>query len=142
LARFTGNASNQAPLIIQVKSNSSGAGSYGVCFAISVEGQSATGSASRPCLYRPSTPGSGTAQTPQVRGRQAGSVSSCSLITSFTSSPSLPSVSLGAFNLPIKVSWMVDPTEGFVFMFGEAIALYQNASGGQLINGALSWEEL
>ena len=141
MARFSGGLSDAAPLLVQVKTTASGPGSSLTVFGIKAEGQNATGSASRPVLYRPGTPGTGTGATPQVRGRNVGAVSSCELLISFSANPSLPSVGSGAFNLPIRVSWMTNPKSGIVASQGGAIVLYQAASGGHQISGALFWEE-
>jgi hypothetical protein len=140
--RYSGSVNAANPLIIQVQSTSSGAGSVASLFAIKAEGQNSTGSASRPVIFRPLTPGSGTAQTPEIRSRLSNEPASCTLLTTFTSSPSLPTVNLGAFNLPIKVSWMVDSLDGIIFSNGGAIALYQNTSGGHKVAGNVSFEEL
>lgn len=140
MIRFIGTAANQAPLLIQV---TSGAGSTSVCFGIEVAGQSSTGTASRPVLWRPSTLGTGTAQLPESRGEGSfGATSSATLLTAFGTSPSLPVVSTGAFNLPMKISWLVDPSDGVVFALGGAVALYQNAAGGHQINGSVTWEDM
>lgn len=139
MIRFIGTVANAAPLLIQV---ASGAGSTSVCFGVEVAGQSSTGTASRPVLWRPSTLGTGTAQTPEARGQgSVGAVSTATLLTAFGTSPSLPVVSTGAFNLPIKVSWLVDPSDGIVFALGGAVAFYQNAAGGHQINGSITWED-
>lgn len=142
MPRFAGGAYDAAPLIVQVKTTASGPGSSLVVFAIEAKGQNSTGSASRPVLYRPGTPGTGTPVTPQVRGLNQASVSAVELLTSFSANPSLPSVGSGAFNLPIRVSWMTDPKNGIVASLGGALALYQNASGGHTISGSISWEEI
>lgn len=142
MPRFSGGAFNQAPLQIQVKATASGAGSYLTVFGIKAEGETATGSASRPILYRPGTAGTGTPQTPQVRGANPSAVSSAELLTSFTSAPSTPSVTSGTFNLPIRVSWMTKPSLGVVAARGGALCLYQNASGGYTVSGSIFFEEL
>lgn len=141
MARFSGGLSDAAPLIVQVKASATGPGSYLSVFGVKAEGQNATGSASRPVLYRPGTPGTGTGATPQVRGRNPGAVSSAELLIAFTANPSFPSVGSGAFNLPIRVSWMTNPSTGVIVAAGGAIVLYQNATGGHQISGELFWEE-
>lgn len=142
MARFSGGAYDAAPLIVQVKSTASGQGSLLTVFGVKAEGQNSTGSASRPVLYRPGTLGTGTPSAPQLRGPNPAAVSAAELLTSFSANPSLPSVGSGAFNLPIRVSWMTNPKSGVIAMSGGGLALYQNASGGHAISGSLFWEEL
>lgn len=141
MARFSGTVANAAPLIIQVRAATTGTGSYCSLFAIKVAGQSSSGSASRPTLFRPATPGTGTGQTPELRSRVP-ATAGATLLTSFTANPSLPTVNLGSFNLPIRVGWMMSPRDGVVFANNGAVVLYQNASGGHTIEGSVSWEEM
>jgi hypothetical protein len=142
MPRYFGGVADAAPLIIQVQA---GATTTAVCFAVEVEGQSVAGNASRPILYRPSIVGtlSGTAPTPEVRGKTPFlTPSSCNLITNFASPPSLPTVTTGAFALPIRVSWMTDTSDGVVFQNSGALVLYQSCTLGYTTTGAMSWEEL
>lgn len=138
MARFSVEVADQAPLLVQIKSIPSG---YCSVFAAQTAGQNASGSTSRPVLYRPSAPGVGTGQIAEIRGRVPGETPASECLTSFTSSPSLPTVNVGSFNLPIRVSWMTDPINGIIISNGGALALYQAATGGHVLNGGLSWEE-
>lgn len=146
MPRFSGSAYDKAPLLIQIRATTSGSGSVGVVFAAQAAGTSTTGSASRPVLYRPSTPGTveeqSALQTAEVRGGSAGDVSRCALSTTvFSVNPSVPSLPTTISALPIRTSWMTNPKHGIVFMNGGAVILYATASGGYTWNGALSWEE-
>lgn len=141
MPRFTGAAYDSAPLLIQLKSTVSGAGSYATVFAVKAETQTDSGTVSRPILFRPSVPGVPIASTTGVRGRVPGESPSVVLATSFTANPGIPIVNSGSFPLPIRISWMVPPEAGWVISGGGAIVLYAVGSSGATWSGSLSWEE-
>lgn len=139
MPRFTAGAEAQTPLIVQVQA---GATNWGVVVGIRATGQETSGSASRPVLYRPSTPGTPSpSQTPELRSFPDGAVSLSTAATSFSANPTLPTLNLLSANLPMRCAWMCDPADGVVFGMSGAIVLYQNASS-HTINGSLTWEDL
>lgn len=144
MARFSGTATPNVdtPLILQLQSNTSGAGSYVSLFAIKADSQTDSGTVSRPVLYRPSAPGAPTAQSPEVRGRTPNDAPSAVFASSFTVAPSVIALSTGTFPLPIRISWMVNPLEGVIATNGGALVLTALASSGAGWSGNMSWEEL
>lgn len=140
MARFTVGAGDQSPLIAQVQASAT---SWGVVVGIRTSGQGTSGSASRPVLFRPNTVGTpSTSANPEIRSFPEGINSVCTAATAFTSNPTLPTVNLLSANLPIRVAWMCDPADGVVFGLSGAVVLYQNSSGGHLLNGSLTWEDI
>lgn len=102
-------------------------------------GESGSGSASRPVLSRPSTPGtgSGTAIPLSVSAPAA----TATVITLFSTGPTLPVVNSGAFNLPMRVVWNAAPKQEFVLGLAGSGLLYADASAGHTWSGELCWEE-
>lgn len=149
---FTGTATNQSPLIIQLKATNPGdsplpGGSPNAAevTAISAVGSSTTGSAARPVVYRPVAPGTGVdlGQIPDLRSVPIGGYSRCTLVTSFSANPSLPAVSLGAANLPVRTEWHSQGKGMGIFISHDgALVLYGNCSGGHTYSGSMSWEDL
>ncbi len=142
--RFEGGAAGQAPLQIQLSTTASGDGSVAVVVGYRATGESATGSASRPILSRPSTLGVGSTTVSNLRSVPVGVTPACNLLASFSSAPSLPGVNEGTFNLPIRISWLTNPEDGIVVGSQGAEAgllLYASASGGHTWTGSIVWEE-
>ena len=134
-------AEGQAPLRLQVKAP---AGTTAVLVGLKATGDNAVGTASRPSLSRPSTIGTGTDQTLEKRGYTT-RTPTCTYLAAFSGAPSTPSLSSGAYNLPIHVQWSANSEEGIVVGTGGAdgaLLLYQVASGGHTISGELVIEEL
>lgn len=146
MARFEGMTSGAAPLQLQLSTTATGAGSVALVVGLKAEGENATGSASHPVVTRPAVIGAGTPATADVRSSPSSAgLNACTFLNTFSSAPSTPSVSSGAFNLPHRVSWMADPKEAIVVGGQGAIAallLYATASAGHLWSGAIVWEEL
>lgn len=143
--RFEGGTSGAAPLRIQLATTASGDGSVASVIGWSVAGENTSGAASRPIISRPSSIGTGTGQTPEVRSRPSSATPNCELLTTFSGAPSVPAVSEGSFNLPIVVSWLGNREDGVIVGSqgaSAALLLYASASGGHTWTGAIIWEEL
>lgn len=134
--KYKGSVSAAAPLEIQLTASSSHPVYITGFFAC---GENALGSASKPVLTRPSTPGtgSGTAVALSVSAPAA----TASVITSFSGGPSLPAVNVGAFNLPLRLRWHATLGQEFVLGVSGTGLLYAYASGGHTWTGELLWEE-
>ena len=145
MARFEGMTSGAAPLQLQLSTTASGAGSVALVTALRAEGETASGSASHPCVYRPSTIGTGSGTTPEVHSTPGTASASCTFLRTFSGAPSSPSLSSGAFNLPLRVAWKAPPEEALV-VGGQgavvALVLYALASAGHTWSGSMVWEEL
>jgi hypothetical protein len=135
--RWAADAFNAAPLLIQL---TSGATNSAIIIGAKATGESDTGTASRPVLYRPSTLGTGVDIQPRRFGQPPYAPTS-TLITTFATSPSTPVVNLGAGPVPIRTTWMTDKDNGIVIALGGAICLYANAAGGHLWSGEMIFEE-
>lgn len=145
MARFEGMASGAAPLQLQLSTTATGAGSVALVVGLRAEGENALGSASHPVVYRPSTVGTGTGVTAEVRSMPATAANACTFLTTYSGAPSTPTLTSGSWNLPMRVSWVAPPTEAIVVGNQGAIAalgLYALASGGHTWSGAMVWEEL
>lgn len=134
--KYKGSVTGAAPLKIQLTASSSHPAYVTGFFAC---GENAAGSASKPVLTRPSTPGtgSGTAVALSVSAPTA----TATLITSFSGAPSLPIVNVGAFNLPLRLRWYATSGQEFVLGVGGSGLLYASASGGHTWSGEINWEE-
>lgn len=145
MARFEGSTSGAAPLQLQLSTPATGAGSIVVIVGLRAAGENASGSASHPVVTRPSSIGTGTAQTAQVRSVPATSSPGATFLSSYTSAPSTPSPAKGAFNLPMRRRWEAAPGDGLV-VGGQGVAaallLFADATGGHTWNGSITWEEL
>lgn len=142
--RFEGGAQGAAPLQVQLSTSASGAGSVAHVVGYRANGETTTGSASRPILSRPSTIGTGSSVSADLRSIPVGASPACTLITSFSGSPSVPGVTEGTFNLPIRISWLGNPEDAIVVGSqgaAAALLLYATASGGHTWSGVLVWEE-
>lgn len=143
--RFEGGASGQAPLQVQLSTTASGAGSVALVVGYRATGENALGSASRPRLSRPSSIGVGSAGTSALRSIPAGATPNCSIATTFSAAPSVPAVTEGTFNLPIRINWMANPEDAIVVGsqgMPAALLFYATATGGHLWTGTLAWEEV
>lgn len=137
LNKYKGGVSGAAPLQMQITahvSNPIRVVGFFVC------GENSSGSASKPVLTRPSSPGSGTQVTAEKLSPSA-PVSGAYLATSFSSPPSLPSVNVGAFNLPLRIRWTAALGQEFVVAQQKDVLLYAYASGGHTWTGEIIWEE-
>jgi hypothetical protein len=134
--RYKGGISGASPLEIQLSADATHP-LYVVGF--SAMGENASGSASKPVLTRPSSPGVGTGSALPLS--PSSPTASGSLVTSFSSPPSLPSVNVGAFNLPLRLRWMASPGQEVVLGVSGSLLLYAYASGGHTWSGELLWEE-
>lgn len=135
-AKYRGSVSGAAPLEIQLTASANHPVYVTGFFAC---GENASGSASKPVLTRPSTPGTGTGTA--VALSQSTPAATATLVTSFSGAPSLPAVNVGAFNLPIRLRWTASPGQEFVLGVGGSGLLYAYASGGHTWSGELHWEE-
>lgn len=136
MSTYRATALSQAPLLIQLGTDPSTIAWVTEFF---VSGLGSSGSASHPVLSRPSVPGTGTpvGASPLDRGSASGS----NYITSFSVNPSLPSVTSGSFNLPIRRRWTVPLSQAFVVLPSSYLLLYQNCTGGYQADGEITWEE-
>src|SRR5260221_7485632 len=144
MARFEGMTSGQTTLQAQLSTNASGAGSVAFVVGLRAAGENASGSASHPVAYRPSTVGTGTPKATEVRS-MVGAVPSATFLTSYTVAPSLCAApGLGAWNLPFRTRWEVAPRDAIV-VGGQGImaglVLYALSSGGHLWTGEIVFEE-
>lgn len=134
--KYKGNVSGVAPLEIQLTAPSTGP-VYITGFMVC--GENALGSASKPVLTRPSVPGSGSG-TPIPLSTSAPTATAV-LVTSFSGAPSLPTVNVGAFNLPLRICWSAPPRGEFILPASGSGLLYAYAGGGHTWIGELTWEE-
>lgn len=101
-------------------------------------GENSSGTASRPTMSYPSTPGVGTGTILPLDGH---SVSTSDGVTNFTSAPSVPLVNNISGNLPFRISTRVPRGHGFIII-PSSVGLYYAASGsGHLWTGSLEFEE-
>jgi hypothetical protein len=135
LARFVVKKSLATPLRIQLGTSAEGNAEIVRVVAC---GEKVVGSASRPVLSRPSTPGKGTGQ---IRSLNGISVPTSTAITTFSSAPSYPLVVIGSFNLPIVVDHLFPYNGGIVLASSSYVLLYAYSAGGHTWTGALEWEE-
>lgn len=126
--------SGQAPLRIQLTA-------AGRCkiIAVNLSCEGLTGNVSLPSLSRPSTVGTGTGAAEAVDGF---STPASTVITSFSSAPTLPSTGTGAYNIPWNTSWLFRPDLQPEVLPGGSILLYANATAGLTLSGELTWGEL
>lgn len=136
MLRFKGGVSGASPLQIQL-GTSALTPAYVVGF--SAQGENSSGSASRPVLTRPSTPGTGSGSSISFSSSAAPAQST--IITSFSGAPSIPSVSLGTFNLPLRLRWAAMGDGAFIVGVSSYALLYANAAGGHTWSGELIFEE-
>ena len=139
--RYVGSVAGAAPLRMQLGTLST---SVARVVGITACGESAAGAASRPFLVRPLTPGLGlSASVGKLSPGSSDPVST--LINTFSSAPSTPSVPSLSFNLPVRVVWTA-PTDQGVLVGGQGVAdyvlLYANAADEHTWTGSLTWEEL
>lgn len=125
-----------------------------VCTVIELAafGETSTGAASHPCLYRPNTSGSPTSAAPEqvaldpaspvetiniagINGSQVTQVA-----TTFTAAPSNPVVPSGSYNLPMVLRWVAPPRQGFVVAPGAYVVFYAAASGGHTWTGEMTFK--
>lgn len=137
MARFIATRHGVAPLIIQLGTPSSITAQI---TKIEAAGENFAGKASHPIYFVPSTPGKGTGLAQPVNGIKA-TPAQCSVITNFTANPVFPTVTVGSFNLPIRVSYRFPQGQGLYLPPSTFGVLYQGASSGQLCSGSLEWEE-
>jgi hypothetical protein len=140
MSRFSCVGPFMSPLLIQLSTNTTGQGSYASVFAAEAAIQ-VVGTISRPILYRPAAPGTLSLASPAIRSWVPDTPSYTFVASSFTSNPSIPTVSTGAFPQPITISWMTDPSNGIVVATGGALVLYATATNGAAWKGGISWEE-
>jgi hypothetical protein len=135
LSQFRGFVSSVAPLLIQIGSGSTTA----LITEFSAQGENFVGAASRPTLSRPSTPGVGTGTALALD--PAHPAAAAAIVTNFSTLPSLPTPTSGAFNLPIRMRWVAPPRQAFVVQPSAYALLYAVGSGGHLWSGEISWVE-
>lgn len=134
--KYKGSVSGAAPLEIQLTASST----YPVFLTgFFVCGENASGSASRPILTRPSVPGTGTGTAVAISPSSPDA--SAILVTSFSGAPSLPSVNVGAFNLPLRLRWAAGFGQEFVIGVDGSALLYAYAGSGHTWSGEITWEE-
>ncbi len=142
MARFEGSTSGAAPLQIQVSTTS---GNVLVVVGLRASGENASGSASHPLVTRPSTIGTGTGVTAEVRSVPATATPHATFLSSFSSAPSLPnSPGSGAWNLPLRTRWEASSKDGIIVGSqgaSAALLLYALGSGGHTWTGGITWEE-
>lgn len=134
--KYKGGVSGAAPLEIQLTAPAT---SRVYITGFMVCGENASGSASKPVLTRPSSPGSGTGTA--VSLSPSAPAARSTLVTSFSGAPSIPSVNVGSFNLPLRIRWSAAPGHEFILAVNESALLYAYASGGHTYTGELTWEE-
>lgn len=135
MALYKAARSGAAPLLIEVRNTSSGMVEV---LGMSAAGESTSGSASRPVLYRPSSGGSGSGSAVCLSGS---TTAASTVITSFTANPSLPAVTSGSFNLPIRVRWVSTPGNGMILDLSASVVLYAVGNSGHTWNGEILFEE-
>lgn len=149
MALFKGATFSAAPLRIQVTAPA-GAPIYVVGF--NAAGEDARGATSRPILTRPSTLGSGTGTAIPVsptgpptlstpEGMPTTGNAQATVVTSFRSSPSVPSVHIGSYNLPMRVVWQVPLSQAMVVPASDGVLLYALTVGSHTWCGEITWEE-
>lgn len=137
---FTGGTSLQAPLRLQLRVPS---GQTARLYSILAAGDNATGQASRPSLSRPGTLGSGNSIL--VHPTQNVGVSRCTLSDTFSVAPSLPSLNIGSYALPIIARWEAPRGGGIICgtqNMDAGLLLFSNATAGHTWSARLTWEEL
>lgn len=136
MATFKGGISGAAPLQIQLGTSAT---VPAVITGFTASGDTTAGTASRPAISRPSTPGAGTGTAVAISPSSA--VASSSVITAFSSGPSIAGVTTGGFNLPLRLNWRAAAGAGFVVGISSFALLYAAAGAGHTWTGELRWEE-
>src|SRR5260221_11717031 len=130
MALYKGGVSSAAPLRIQLSTSST------VCAfvkQVSAFGETSSGSASRPVLFSASSAGIGSGIAQPLDG--AGEVAATSVITSFSTPPSDPSVSTFSSKLPMSLFIIYPRRSEVVVLPSGHLNLYASATGGH------SWTE-
>lgn len=137
MVRYSAGTSGAAPLQIQL-----GTGAVHPAYVVgfSAMGENSAGAASRPVLTRPSTLGTGTPNFGE-RYNSSSPGSHSGVLTAFASAPSIPTVGIGTFNLPLRVRWAVASADALVVPINAGVLLYANAAGGHTWSGEIIWEE-
>jgi hypothetical protein len=137
---YRGGTSLQAPLRLQLRVP---AGQTARLYSIYAAGDSSTGQGSRPALTRPGTLGVGNSLP--TFPLYVATPSRCVLSDAFSVAPSLPSLNIGPFALPIIVNWEA-PKGGGIQVGGQGantgLLLFSNATGGHSWTASFTWEEL
>lgn len=137
---FTAQSSGAAPLIIQLAAPD---GVVAYIREATAVGENSLGSASRPQLYVPSTPGTASGDIAIAVGAR-GAPGRCTAGKAFSAMPSVPASNIGAFNLPIQVHLRFpEGLRPVVFGAGSTSykAWYANYGGLHTWEGTLLWEE-
>lgn len=119
------------------------------CFIVELaaEGETASGAASRPVLYRPSSPGTASVSLVPIPVDPASFVESPAshtqvptlVVTSFSVSPSLPVLPSGSYNLPMNIRWVAPPKQAIVVYGNASVVFYAAASGGHTWSGEMGF---
>ena len=95
-----------------------------------------------PVFSRPSTIGTGSGSTAEIRSFPEGYTNACTVLSAFSVPPSVPALSTGSFNLPMHQRWKaVNTADMIVVCAGGALLLYANAAGGHTWTGSITFEE-
>lgn len=141
---YKGVALEAGPLQIQVTAPSTGV-IHVVGF--SAYGTNSVGGTSRPILHRPSLPGQGTGYVismsppPYPQRPESGVTPLATLVTTFFTSPSVPLVNVGSYNLPFRVKWDAPLSGAQIIGAGGSILLYALTNGRHKWDGEVLWEE-
>jgi hypothetical protein len=134
---FRAGVEGAAPLLAQLETDA-----YVSIYGLDACGANATGSTSRPTLYRPASIGlwGGFHLIPptQINGLRP---SDTAFITVFNTPPSIPSIPTSSVKVPFQVLWRVPPEQGVIILPGDVAVLYANTSGGHAWNASVIWEE-
>lgn len=136
---FKGGTSLQAPLRLQLRVPS---GRTARLYSIYASGDNTLGQASRPALTRPGTLGGGNSLTTYPLTGVTASL--CTLSDQFSVAPSLPSLNIGSFALPIEITWECPPGGGVVAGtqgLDSGLLLFSNATSGHTWSAHFLWEE-
>lgn len=136
MASFKANVSGVAPLRIQLTAPSSRSIRI---MGFTAVGENGNGNAGRPVLSRPVTPGTGTGASVAMDG--TGVAAASTVVTSFSITPTDPTSTTGAFNLPIAVHVRFGQDDAPIVPPGQTILLYAGANSGHTWMGELEWEE-
>lgn len=140
-ARFVAATEGAAPLILQVESPSTT--SLLRVYRFEASGNSSTGTASRPALYRPSSKGTGISNI--AASLTSIATPTASAYASFSVNPTLPGLTTFSSNLPMRIEWIASHGAELIAAGTPVgvgcVVLYAGASGGHTWRGEINWEE-
>lgn len=139
---YESGVTGASPLLIQLATPFNSG--YAIVREWSAFGDNATGAGSRPVFFRPGTPGSsaGIIEPPISTRDGFTQTHYCTFSTTFVTPPSLPTVNVSNFLLPMRVRVVYPENGGFVLTNNDAVVLYAAASAGHSWTGRLVWEEM